>query len=264
MDTGQKIVSGIKRLSRLPKSLKPAYFKSGFDYFFPKLNLMKTLKLIAPQTDLDRIHQVVNSTLNDQTLLEIQGLRSQANGMLSDHELNLIHAIVLLCQPEIVVETGVANGSSSAALLSALCKNNKGRLISIDLPSMMIDGKVKCMSAAYHFEVGETSTVPDFDQVGWLVPDNCKERWVLHLGDSLDLIPEVLRVSGGVDLFLHDSLHSYTHMKSEFEMIWPHLNCGGLLVADDIFHFEHSAFSDFAQGVSRNFFSYSGMGIIIK
>lgn len=260
----QKIISGIKRLSRLPRSLQPAYFKSGFDYFFPKFNLMKTLERIVPQASLNQISMVVDSTLHDQTLLDIQNLRSQANGMLSDHELNFIHALVLLSQPEVIIETGVASGGSSASLLSGLGKNHKGKLVSIDLPCVKKNGEIVCMSNAYQFQPHETSTVPNFDAVGWLVAAHCKDRWSLRLGDSLELLPQILEALGKVDLFLHDSLHTYSHMKSEFEIVWPYLSSGGLLLADDIFAFEHSAFSDFARHVDRSFFSYSGIGIIVK
>ena len=260
----QKIISGLKRLSKLPTSLKQAYFKSGFDYFFPKINLVRTLEFIVPQINLDRISAAVDSTLQDQNLIEIQSSRPQANGMLSDHELHLIHALVLLSRPEVVIETGVASGGSSVSLLSALCKNNKGKLVSIDLPCVKRNDEIVCLSDTYKFQPHETSTVPDFDAVGWLVPDSFKDRWSLQLGDSLILLPQVLKNLGTVDLFLHDSLHAYSHMKTEFETVWPYLSPGGLLLADDIFAFGHSAFSDFAQEVGRDFFSYSGIGIIVK
>ncbi len=264
MDMGQKVVSGIKRLSRLPKPLKQPYFKSGFDYFFPKLNLIKTLQRIVPTAGLDRISAAVDSTLCDEILLKIISSRPQANGMLSDCELNLIHALTLLIQPEVVLETGVASGGSSAAILSALCKNNKGKLASIDLPCIKENEEIVCFSSAYRFQPHETSTVPDFESVGWLVPDHFRYRWSLELGDSLELLPQLLKNMETIDLFVHDSFHAYLHMKSEFEMVWPHLKSGGLLLADDIFAFGHAAFSDFAKVVGRNFFSYSGMGIIVK
>lgn len=262
----QKIVEGLKRLSKLPEPLKLAYAKSGFDYFFPKLNLINTLKLIASQTKIspNQIFAVVDSTFRDQTLLDLRNSRAQANGMLSDHELNFIHALVLLAEPETVIETGVASGGSSAAILSALCKIEKGKLISIDLPCVKKNDQVVCMSKAYQFEAHETSTVSDFESAGWLVSRSFKHRWSLHLDDSLVLLPQLLKGLGTIDLFLHDSFHSYSHMKSELQMVWPYLNSGGLLLADDIFAFGHCAFSDFAREIGRKFFSYSGIGIVIK
>jgi len=68
------------------------------------------------------------------------------------------------------------------------------------------------------------------------------------------LIPEELRSSGGfvpmrgriedflkgddlprsIDMFLHDSSHSYQHMLWEFRHFWPRLRDGGLLVSHDV------------------------------
>jgi predicted O-methyltransferase YrrM len=41
-----------------------------------------------------------------------------------------------LMEPELVADTGVAHGFSTAAILQALEDNQKGRLISIDLPQL--------------------------------------------------------------------------------------------------------------------------------
>ena len=68
------------------------------------------------------------------------------------------------------------------------------------------------------------------------------------------LIPEELRSSGqfvpmcgriedflkwdqlpaSIDMFLHDSSHSYRHMLWEFRQFWPRLRDGGLLVSHDV------------------------------
>jgi predicted O-methyltransferase YrrM len=37
-----------------------------------------------------------------------------------------------------------------------------------------------------------------------------------------------------IDMFLHDSSHSYRHMLWEFRQFWPHLRDGGLLVSHDV------------------------------
>ena len=47
-------------------------------------------------------------------------------------------------------------------------------------------------------------------------------------------MPELLRRTGAVDLFLHDSLHTYRNMRREFEAVWPRLRAGGLVLADDV------------------------------
>jgi len=47
----------------------------------------------------------------------------------------LLYALVRVFQPEVVVETGVGPGGSSAFILNALERNGFGHLYSIDLPS---------------------------------------------------------------------------------------------------------------------------------
>ena len=37
-----------------------------------------------------------------------------------------------------------------------------------------------------------------------------------------------------IDLFVHDSLHTYSHMKWEFEAALSALRSGGLVISDDI------------------------------
>jgi len=54
-----------------------------------------------------------------------------------------------------------------------------------------------------------------------------------------------------VDLFVHDSLHTYHNMSFEFESIWGYLRPGGVLVADDVGL--NDAFLDFAAKVNPAF-----------
>ena len=54
----------------------------------------------------------------------------------------------------------------------------------------------------------------------------------------------------GVDLFVHDSDHSYGHMLWEYSTAWPRLSGGGVLYSDDIEW--NSAFRDFSQSVNHH------------
>jgi predicted O-methyltransferase YrrM len=139
----------------------------------------------------------------------------------------LQYAAIRALRPELVVETGVANGASSSYLLLALRRNGKGMLHSI--------------------EVGDSSYLPPGCSPGWIVPDELRGRWTLHLGDARDLLPELLRQLRGLDVFVHDSLHTDEHMRFEFEQAYSHLRDGGLLIADDALW--NSAFPDFARQV---------------
>ena len=35
-------------------------------------------------------------------------------------------------------------------------------------------------------------------------------------------------------MFLHDSLHTYSHMMYEYTTAWPYIRVGGVLLSDDI------------------------------
>lgn len=128
----------------------------------------------------------------------------------------LAQCAYLICralQPSSVVETGVAYGMSTSYLLQALEANGHGRLASIDLPPL-------------GDEEGRW--------VGALVPRELAGRWTLHRGASRALLPGILQASGTIDMFIHDSLHTYRTMLWEFELAWRYLAPGGVLLADDI------------------------------
>jgi predicted O-methyltransferase YrrM len=137
-----------------------------------------------------------------------------------------LYAVVRAFRPDVVIETGVSSGMSSAHILLALAANGTGKLHSIDLPN-----------------VQQGSILPDGRATGWIVPDSLRGRWELQIGDSRQLLPDLLRRLDRVDLFLHDSDHSYENMSFEFEQVWPWIERGGLLLSDDA-HL-HSAWDDF-------------------
>ena len=126
----------------------------------------------------------------------------------------IYHVLVRLVQPCIVVETGVNEGWSSLFKLLAMERNKRGTLYSIDLPNA-------------DFELGpgmgrQTASLGGHD-TGYRVPLSLQTRWQLQLGDAKDLLPRLLNTLGAIDVFIHDSLHSYNHMLFEFSTAWSHL-----------------------------------------
>ena len=118
-----------------------------------------------------------------------------------------------LLEPSVVVETGVAYGVSSAFILRALEVNGRGALHSVDLPPLR----------------------PEYEQFwGIAVDEPLKGRWRLHRGSSGRVLPRLLEEVDTVDLFVHDSLHTYRNMRREFELVWPRLRTGGVILADDV------------------------------
>jgi predicted O-methyltransferase YrrM len=116
-------------------------------------------------------------------------------------------------RPLAVVETGVAYGVTSAYILKALGENGTGELHSIDLPPLGREAE---------------------KYVGYLVPQNLRNRWNLRIGPARKLLPKVFREIGGADIFVHDSLHTYAQMNMEFATAMTALRPGGVLIADDV------------------------------
>ena len=144
---------------------------------------------------------------------------------------------IRLARPSIVVETGCFTGWDSLLILSALNRNALGHLYTIDLPAR---------EGAFS-QVGTGSGLPNGFEPGFLVPKPLRRRWSLILGDARSELQPLLERVGQVDLFFHDSHHSYTHMMWEYTSIWPFLSGNGIVVSDDISW--NTAFLDFAGGV---------------
>lgn len=143
----------------------------------------------------------------------------------------------------VAIETGAAGGRISRYILQALNENAGGLLVSIDLPDFK----------------SEYYGAPKGSPVGYLVPKELRGRWELVLEDSRTSLPEISKAHK-VDLFVHDSLHTYDHMMFEMETVWPHINSGGVLLVHDA----GKAFVDFAQKVGRPYWVWERYGGIVK
>jgi predicted O-methyltransferase YrrM len=153
--------------------------------------------------------------------------RGGGANMAGDSALGLLaYAVVRAARPDAVIETGVATGVTSAHILAALADNGHGHLHSIDLPPTdMIEGGT----------------------VGIAIPERLKARWTYHWGSATRLLPRVLRETSGPRVFIHDSDHSYEHMRWELETAWGALAPGDVIVADDVDF--HTAFVDVARSM---------------
>ncbi len=139
----------------------------------------------------------------------------------------LIYVLIRHVRPEVVVETGVGPGGTTAFILLALHHNGRGKLYSIDLP-----GNDAVVYPEMHKEFN--IHIPEGFAPGWLVPAWLRDRWELTLGDSREHLPAVLGRVGRVDAFMHDSLHTDEHVTMEFETTLPCMKPGGLLLCDDV------------------------------
>jgi predicted O-methyltransferase YrrM len=166
---------------------------------------------------------------------EVEAVVRERKAIIRDAPIDQIHsadfALARLCylaarvsRPANVLETGVAYGVTSTFVLSALERNGAGWLHSIDLPPLGRD-------------------VDKF--VGALIPDHLRHRWRLYRGVTRRVLPELLTQLGRVDMFIHDSLHTYRNIKFELEKVTPRLSPGAIVIADDID--ENPAFKEWSQ-----------------
>ncbi len=162
-----------------------------------------------------------------------------------------LYALIREKKPSTVIETGVCNGMSSAAILKALKDNKKGKLYSVDLPVVAgsIEGRIGAV-------------LPPGKSSGWVVSDELKERWELLLGNTYYVLPKIFAKVDQTDVFIHDSGHSYETMMFEFGIAWYHLRDGGVLLADNTD--KNEAFKDFARGKERKLFRLNKMALIEK
>jgi len=123
------------------------------------------------------------------------------------------YAVTRALRAKRVVETGVCYGVTSAYILQAMQANGEGHLDSIDVPPLGKDPE---------------------RQVGRFIPDELRSRWALHRDRSARVLRPLLRRLGSIDLFVHDSQHTYRNMRDEFAAAWPFLRPGGALISDDV------------------------------
>lgn len=166
-----------------------------------------------------------------------------------------LYSIVRENKPTVVVETGVCNGVSTAFVLKALEENGQGKLYSIDLPEYEDEEDDL-------WEGKGTAVVPKGKEPGWVVPENLRERWELTIGDSNYRLPELLEEMQSLDMFIHDSEHSYQTMMLEMSLAWRTLGEEGIMVIDDFYLNE--AFDHFAQGQCIEKFKIGDYGLLFK
>jgi len=120
-----------------------------------------------------------------------------------------LYGAIRAAKPKVVLETGTAAGASATYILKALERNGEGRLYSVD-----VEHKDRLS--------------------GRLIPEHLRPRVHIRTGDSLSVLPELLKEVGSVDFFLHDSLHTYVHMMAEYEMVYHHMRHGGVICSHDV------------------------------
>ena len=180
-----------------------------------------TLKAMLAYPSLKPDIQYITKQLNNNFTQEERA--RYAHGASAGLKECVLYALVRHYKPELMIETGVAQGVSTYFILKAMHENRRGKLISIDEPNYNPKG--------YIDNGGNRDNVyiPKGRQAGWLVPEEYRYRWNLLIGRSNVWLP---RINDKIDMFFHDSDHSYKNMK--YELVWAMAHMyTGVIIADD-------------------------------
>ena len=188
-----------------------------------------------------------NISLDNRTIKQARDLEAKSSSKMGGSAyIDLLYNCVTMLKANNVIETGVAYGWSSLAILKALSETSKGKLYSIDMP--------------YPGKNNE-------NDVGIVVPENLKKNWILIRKPDKPGIKEALsKISGKVDLCHYDSDKSWWGRHYAYPLLWDSLKSNGLFISDDIQ--DNLYFSEFVKEKVLNFavVQYQGkfIGLIRK
>ncbi len=169
----------------------------------------------------DAVEQILQETALRETLGEIAERTSHDGTKLpfrpehnADPVLASLSYLMTRClRPAVIVESGVAHGVTTAVVLAALAENGSGHLHSIDLPPLVERGD---------------------DFVGCMVPHHLRDRWTLHLGTTVRVLPRLIPQIPPAGLFIHDSLFTLRNTTLELETISPHLAASAAVIVNSV------------------------------
>lgn len=143
-------------------------------------------------------------------------------------DLNLLYAVAKLSCAKRVVETGVAYGWSSLAILAAISCRHDACLVSVDMPYPKMNNE---------------------PFVGIVVPEQLRATWeVIREPDRRGLEKAIARFGGTIDLCHYDSDKSYWGRAYAYPLLWNALRPRGVFISDDIQ--DNMAFADFMQSMN--------------
>ncbi len=191
------------------------------------VSLEDCLKNLGVPSDKIYIENAFDNTYKARINEAIDNSQSNFGG---PGHVDLIYTICERLNIENAIETGVAYGWSSAAILRSLSKRD-GKLISIDMPMLK---------------------QTDYHLIGVAVEDKLKANWELRREpDRFGLPKAIKKLNGFLELVHYDSDKSYLGRIWSQEIIWKNLKKGGIFISDDIE--DNTAFMEFVTSNSLKF-----------
>ena len=146
--------------------------------------------------------------------------------------IQLIFEIIRKERPKNIVETGVAYGWSSYAILLAIRENKFGKLFSIDLPYPFLNEKSK---------------------IGILVPKKLRKNWkIVYCRDKIGILKAIKKFNYKIDFFHYDSDKNYKAKLKNLKTIWKYIQPNGIVICDDIN--DNLAFFDFVNNIKKKYY----------
>lgn len=254
-----KIIPDFVR-SAIPNSVKPSKVEptQAGESFATHFNLHCDDFVSAVEEGVNHYHEIerkLAAELGEEYFERYSG----GAGVMEKLELSILYALVRTTKPNIAVETGVAQGASTSLILEALSENNSGHLYSVDLPRFSDDSGYSYQEGDFPIEGFNAAVIPEGKEPGWLVDTDVRDRWTLQTGRSTDLLHDIVS-NTGVDIFIHDSEHSYKNIMWELSVVAPNLTKGGWMWVDDADW--NDAFTDFSEGVSWSTYHLGSAGAL--
>jgi predicted O-methyltransferase YrrM len=149
--------------------------------------------------------------MRDDANRRLAGVRADLGGAGS---YPLLYFLTRMLRPETVVETGVAAGWSSRAILEALDANGAGTLYSSDFP---------------YFRLANPERY-----IGVVVPVELRDRWVLDVRGDKKALPHIADQVDRIDLFHYDSDKSVHGRAYALSVVEPRFHESTAVIMDDI------------------------------
>lgn len=205
------------------------------------LGVEEALQRFSPDYSVEAEHVTLRGYEKDakRRLASIEGL------MGGGANVDLLYGLASILKPLRILETGVAYGWSSLALLSATYAQESTKLVSVDMPYVKTNLS---------------------QLVGAAVPADLRSQWTLIRRPDREGLPIAIRLLGSLDFAHYDSDKTPEGRMFAYPLIWRSLVPKGLLVSDDVS--DNNAFHRFAEevGVTPIFVRLEGKfaGILVK
>jgi len=147
-----------------------------------------------------------------------------------------LYLLTRIVKPKVIIESGSNVGFSSSFIALAVKENNNNcRFYTIEpcsdydweSLSFIEHNNVRKQEINYSKLIGKCGPLA-------VVPQDLRELIILKRGYSKDILPDLLKENGRVDIFFHDSDHGYRNMVWECATALPHIPIGGYILVHDI------------------------------